>query len=55
MKEDKSLIYRSESKIDKDFITIYGCGKFKEEKLKLDKIEASLLFIELYKFINQTT
>ena len=53
MSEDKesNLIYAPKSKIGKDTITIYGAGKFQEEKLVLDKIRASLLFIELIEFL----
>jgi hypothetical protein len=39
-------------KIDSDNITLYGAGKFHEEKLVLDKTKSSLLFIELWKFLN---
>ena len=46
-----NIIYRPDSKIEKDNITIYGCGKFRESKLNLNKIEASLLYIELHKFL----
>lgn len=51
--KEKQFIYRPESKITKSHITIYGCGKFQEEKLQLDKTEAALLFIELHKFLHQ--
>jgi len=51
--ETKKYIYRPSSKITKENITIYGCGKFQEEKLCLDKSEACMLYIELHKFINQ--
>ena len=51
--KEKQYVYRPESKITKEYITIYGCGKFREEKLQLDKTEASLLLIELHKFLNQ--
>jgi len=33
MTETKKNIYRPESKIEKDTITIFGCGKFGDEKL----------------------
>ena len=53
MSEDKesNLIYAPKSKIDKDTITIYGAGKFKDEKLVLNKVRASFLFIELSEFL----
>ncbi len=51
--KQNQFIYRPKSKITKENITIYGCGKFNEEKLVLDKTEASLLYIELHKFLNQ--
>ncbi len=52
MKEDTQFIYRPESTIEKDSITIYGAGIFGESKLVLDKDEALLLLIELYKFLD---
>ena len=39
-------------KTDKDTITVFGAGKFGEEKLILDKVRASLLLMELWKFID---
>lgn len=38
-------------KATKDTVTVFGAGKFGEEKLVLDKTKASLLFIELWKFL----
>ena len=38
-------------KVDEESITLYGAGKFGEEKLVLDKTQCSLLFIELWKFL----
>lgn len=52
-KEQIKLVYVPESKITKDSITIYGAGKFQEESLILDKVRASFLAIELWKFLNQ--
>ena len=37
--------------VGEDNITIYGAGKFAEEKLILNKTQCSLLFIELLKFL----
>lgn len=51
--ETEKFIYRPSSKITKETITIYGCGKFQEEQLVLEKAEAGILLIELYNFINQ--
>ena len=51
-KPDTKFIYRPESTIEKDMITIYGAGIFGESKLVLDKTEAVLLLIELYKFLD---
>ena len=51
--EEKRLIYAPKSKITKDFITIYGAGKFGEESLILNKVRASFLMMELWKFLNQ--
>ena len=51
--EEQRLIYAPRSKITKDFITIYGAGKFGEESLILNKIRASFLIMELWKFLNQ--
>ena len=47
---DKEII-EFRCKTDKSTITIFGAGKFGEEKLVLDKTKASLLFIELWKFL----
>ena len=47
------LVYVPESKITKDSIVIYGAGKFYEESLILNKVRASFLMIELWKFLNQ--
>ena len=52
IKDDKKEIIDFSYKIDSDSITLYGAGKFHEEKLVLDKIKASLLFIELWKFLD---
>lgn len=52
-KEQIKLVYVPESKITKDSITIYGAGKFGEESLILDKIKASFLITELWRFLNQ--
>ena len=51
--EEDNLVYAPESKITKDSITIYGAGKFQEESLILDKVRASFLMMELWKFLNQ--
>lgn len=48
--KDSELVYFP-FKVDKESITLFGAGKFKEEKLVLDKTKASLLFIELWKFL----
>lgn len=48
-----NFIYRPSSKIEKEHITIYGCGKFQEEKLQLNKVEAALLVTELLTFLKQ--
>ena len=39
-------------KTDKNTITVFGAGKFREEKLILNKIHASLLLMELWKFVD---
>ena len=52
-KTTSNFIYRPSSKIEKEQITIYGCGKFQEEKLQLNKVEAALLATELLTFLNQ--
>lgn len=46
----KDLVYFS-CKIDKDTLTLYGAGKFAEEKLILNRDQCRLLFIELWKFL----
>ena len=51
--EQTKLVYVPKSKIAKDSITIYGAGKFQEESLILDKVRASFLMMELWKFLNQ--
>ena len=38
-------------KTTKDTVTVFGAGKFGEERLILDRTKASLLFIELWKFL----
>lgn len=45
------IVYAPKSKIEKDIITIYGAGKFNEEKLILNKDRAIILMIELWKFL----
>lgn len=40
------------TKVNKDTITIYGCGKFSESSKTLNKTEATLLYVELFKFLN---
>ena len=52
MEENKST-YAPKSKMTKDSITIYGAGKFQEESLILNKVRASFLMVELWKFLNQ--
>ena len=37
--------------VNEEFITLFGAGKFKQEKIVLDKANASLLFVELWKFL----
>jgi hypothetical protein len=39
------------TKTTKDTFTIYGCGIFSETKKVLNKAEASLLYIELHKWL----
>ena len=51
--EQTKLVYVPESKITEDSITIYGAGKFQEESLILNKVRASFLMVELWKFLNQ--
>ena len=51
--EEQGLIYAPKSEITKDFITIYGAGKFQEESLILNKVRASFLMMELWIFLNQ--
>lgn len=40
-------------KWNNNIFTIYGCGKFRNECKTLSKAEASLLYIELHKFLTQ--
>lgn len=49
---DDKFIYYPASTLKEDTITIYGAGIFREEKLVLDKTKASMLFIELWNFLN---
>lgn len=49
--EEKKYIYHPESKIEDDTITIYGAGKFGEEKLVLNRERATMVFIDLHKFL----
>ena len=39
-------------KTDKDTITVFGAGKFGEEKLVLNKAQAGLLLMKLWEFID---
>ena len=48
---DKEII-EFRCKTDKNTITVFGAGKFGEEKLILSKVHASLLLMELWKFID---
>jgi len=50
---ESNLVYAPESKITNDSIIVYGAGKFGESALVLNKIRASILMIELWKFLNQ--
>lgn len=38
-------------KSTKDTLTIFGAGKFGEERLIVNRTKASLLFVELWKFL----
>ena len=48
--ENKELIYLSTSST-KDTFTIYGCGKFHEEKKNLSHTEAILLYAKLHEWL----
>jgi hypothetical protein len=48
--ENKELIYLSTSST-KDTFTIYGCGKFNEEKKILSHTEALLLYVKLHEWL----
>ena len=48
--ENKELIYLSTSST-KDTFTIYGCGKFNEEKKILSHTEAILLYAKLHEWL----
>ena len=39
-------------KTTKDTITVFGAGKFREEKLVLNKAQAGLLLMKLWEFID---
>jgi hypothetical protein len=47
----ESNIIEMSTRATKDTFTIYGCGIFKETKKVLNKAEASLLYIELHKWL----
>jgi len=51
MKKESDFIYFTEPKIDKDTITLYGAGKFHEERLVLDKRQAMLAYVSLNIFL----
>jgi hypothetical protein len=51
MEENKKELVYFSCKTNKDSITLYGAGKFAEEKITLNKTQCSLLFIELWKFL----
>ena len=44
-------IYAPKSKIDKDTITVYGAGLFRESNLVLSKERAAILYCELHSFL----
>jgi hypothetical protein len=48
--EDKEYIHLSTS-TTKNTFTIYGCGKFNEEKKHLSKTEAMLLYVRLHTWL----
>lgn len=48
--EDTKYINMSTTKT-KDTFTINGCGKFNESKKHLSKAEASLLYVELHRWL----
>ena len=48
--ENKELICLSTSST-KDTFTIYGCGKFNEEKKILSHTEALLLYVKLHEWL----
>ena len=48
--ENKELIYLSTSST-KDTFTIYGCGKFNEEKKILSYTEVLLLYVKLHEWL----
>jgi hypothetical protein len=48
--ENKELIYLSTSSTKNTF-TIYGCGKFNEEKKVLSHTEAILLYAKLHEWL----
>jgi hypothetical protein len=48
--ENKELIYLSTSSTN-DTFTIYGCGKFNEEKKILSHTEAILLYAKLHEWL----
>jgi hypothetical protein len=49
--ENKKIVYMP-IKRDGDRLVLYGAGKFKEASLSLDKKQASLLFAELWSFLD---
>lgn len=51
----KSGLISSFIEVRKDSVILYGAGKFHEESLKLDRNQCNILFIELWKFVNQDT
>ena len=52
MENEPKINYLS-TESTKETFTINGCGKFAESKLHLNKTEASLLYIELYKWLSE--
>ena len=47
----KEQVIWSPSKIGKDNMEIYGAGLFGEESFVINKAQATLLFAELWKFL----
>lgn len=49
----KTIISPKNTKIEGEFLRIYGAGKFQEESMVVNKDQALLLIADLYNYLNK--